>query len=290
MAIRVATIVDVPLDGDREPTRPRRWTGLPRRAPALTRRSPARLARVGPPGHALGRDTPASRGDRCEDGTIGASDLAAGGPEESIVQPEWSPDGVAPPRQRPERLVEPLPRARRAATRAARSDGRGVRGPGLDLRPLVVRVPHRRLDRRVGPVRWARPARPRRCRASTSGEVETPFTELDGLRIGAASRRRPRRVARRGDHARHVRSRRRSPRPGVLRRATLARDRPGGHLAPRDRSRSRSTDDREAHALYYRPANAAFVGPDDERPPLVVLSHGGPTSNASSALDLGSSC
>ena len=28
------------------------------------------------------------------DGTVGTSDLAAGGPEESIVQPEWSPDGV----------------------------------------------------------------------------------------------------------------------------------------------------------------------------------------------------
>ena len=29
-----------------------------------------------------------------EDGTLGRSDLAAGGLDESIAQPEWSPDGV----------------------------------------------------------------------------------------------------------------------------------------------------------------------------------------------------
>ncbi len=37
-----------------------------------------------------------------------------------------------------------------------------------------------------------------------------------------------------------------------------------------------------AHALYYRPTNPQVVGPEDERPPLLVVSHGGPTSNTSS--------
>lgn len=37
---------------------------------------------------------------------------------------------------------------------------------------------------------------------------------------------------------------------------------------------------RTAHALHYAPRNGAFIGPDDERPPLIVLSHGGPTSAA----------
>jgi dipeptidyl aminopeptidase/acylaminoacyl peptidase len=32
--------------------------------------------------------------------------------------------------------------------------------------------------------------------------------------------------------------------------------------------------------------NAGFVGSDNERPPLIVMSHGGPTSSASSDLDL----
>ena len=41
-----------------------------------------------------------------------------------------------------------------------------------------------------------------------------------------------------------------------------------------------------AHALYYPPTNAEFVGPEGEKPPLIVLTHGGPTSNASTALNL----
>src|SRR5579872_4591664 len=39
-----------------------------------------------------------------------------------------------------------------------------------------------------------------------------------------------------------------------------------------------------AHALYYRPVNPNCAGPEDERPPLVVMSHGGPTSATSPEL------
>lgn len=41
-----------------------------------------------------------------------------------------------------------------------------------------------------------------------------------------------------------------------------------------------------AHALFYPPHNPAFQGPAGELPPLVVISHGGPTSATSSALSL----
>src|SRR5205823_6528346 len=41
-----------------------------------------------------------------------------------------------------------------------------------------------------------------------------------------------------------------------------------------------------AHALYYPPANPAFEGPAEDRPPLIVMSHGGPTDEATSAFDL----
>lgn len=47
-----------------------------------------------------------------------------------------------------------------------------------------------------------------------------------------------------------------------------------------------SADGRTAHALLYRPRHEGLVGPDGERPPLVVFSHGGPTSAARSMLDL----
>jgi dipeptidyl aminopeptidase/acylaminoacyl peptidase len=41
-----------------------------------------------------------------------------------------------------------------------------------------------------------------------------------------------------------------------------------------------------ARALYFPPTNPAFRGPDGERPPLLVMSHGGPTSAASGVLSL----
>ena len=43
---------------------------------------------------------------------------------------------------------------------------------------------------------------------------------------------------------------------------------------------------RTAHALYYPPRNDDFEAPDGERPPLLVLSHGGPTAQTEPALDL----
>jgi dipeptidyl aminopeptidase/acylaminoacyl peptidase len=44
-------------------------------------------------------------------------------------------------------------------------------------------------------------------------------------------------------------------------------------------------DGLRAHAFHYRPASRDFVGPEGERPPLVVVSHGGPTSAATSVLN-----
>jgi dipeptidyl aminopeptidase/acylaminoacyl peptidase len=41
-----------------------------------------------------------------------------------------------------------------------------------------------------------------------------------------------------------------------------------------------------AHALFYPPRNRMFVAPEGERPPLVVMIHGGPTSATTTALRL----
>lgn len=41
-----------------------------------------------------------------------------------------------------------------------------------------------------------------------------------------------------------------------------------------------------AHALYHRPANPAVAAPAGERPPLLVMAHGGPTSAARGQLQL----
>jgi len=42
-----------------------------------------------------------------------------------------------------------------------------------------------------------------------------------------------------------------------------------------------------AHAFYYPPANRDFVGPEGERPPLLVKAHGGPTGSTSPVLNMG---
>jgi len=47
-----------------------------------------------------------------------------------------------------------------------------------------------------------------------------------------------------------------------------------------------SAGGRTAHALLYRPARATVTGPAGERPPLVVMIHGGPTSAARPMFDL----
>lgn len=45
-------------------------------------------------------------------------------------------------------------------------------------------------------------------------------------------------------------------------------------------------DGETAHAYFYPPQNPAFEAPAGQKPPLVVTSHGGPTSRRGSALDL----
>jgi dipeptidyl aminopeptidase/acylaminoacyl peptidase len=47
-----------------------------------------------------------------------------------------------------------------------------------------------------------------------------------------------------------------------------------------------TTNNRTAHALFYPPKNSKYAGPADEKPPLLVISHGGPTSATTSNLRL----
>lgn len=47
-----------------------------------------------------------------------------------------------------------------------------------------------------------------------------------------------------------------------------------------------TTDGRTAFGYYYPPANAAYVAPEGELPPLIVKSHGGPTGQSTKSLSL----
>jgi dipeptidyl aminopeptidase/acylaminoacyl peptidase len=118
----------------------------------------------------------------------------------------------------------------------------------------------------------------------TVTKVDLPFTELEGLRVGGWQAA----VLAAGPHD-----------GGVLLRLDPRTGQPAGVLArsisePLDADALptaepitfQTTGGAIARALFFPPTSGAFQGPDGERPPLLVLSHGGPTGAAPSALSL----
>ncbi len=47
-----------------------------------------------------------------------------------------------------------------------------------------------------------------------------------------------------------------------------------------------TTDGETAHGFYYPPCNPDYSGPTDERPPLLIICHGGPTGATESSLNI----
>lgn len=60
-----------------------------------------------------------------------------------------------------------------------------------------------------------------------------------------------------------------------------------GYLSEPEAVEFPTANGRTAHAIYYPPKNQEFAAPAGEKPPLLVLSHGGPTSATTIKLDLG---
>ena len=225
----------------------------------------------------------AGRGDRRR-WDARRADLAAGGPDESIAQPEWSPDGGPPLRHRPER-------AGGTCTACPRAHGSSALAPMeaefADPAWIFGRSSYGFLRR------W----QDRRCRAAAAAAIACS-TSHRATSSARSTRRTPSSRASIGP----LRTSSCWPGAGppdvivpldpetlatgqVLRRASAIALDPGAISFP-EPIEFPTTGGREAHALFYPPRNPEFVGPDGERPPLVTLSHGGPTSNASTALDL----
>ena len=76
----------------------------------------------------------------------------------------------------------------------------------------------------------------------------------------------------------------------TLRKATDVLDRAdpplGDYVTPVEAIAFPTSGDRTAFGLFYRPRNPDYAAPADEKPPLLVKCHGGPTSAASSTLSL----
>jgi dipeptidyl aminopeptidase/acylaminoacyl peptidase len=72
----------------------------------------------------------------------------------------------------------------------------------------------------------------------------------------------------------------------VLRRSLDQDIDPGYVSVPRSIAFPTEDSQATAYALYYPPTNPDYVGPSDERPPLIVESHGGPTAMTPAQLSL----
>ena len=277
-----AAIVDIALDGDRPPRvlyEGPDFLAAPRPSPDGRRLAWLEWDHPDMPWDA----TRLRVAEVADDGSLGPSDLAAGGVDESIAQPEWSPEGTL-------HFV---------------SDRTGwwniyrlAEGPRLEpLSPIDAEFadPAWQFDRSSygfladGSIVAAGRARGRDrlfhiSPHETIGEVSSPYTEIGTLRVGPGGV-----VANVGtptvpptivsiDPATLATS-------GVLRHSTSIAVDPA-YISIAEPITFPTAGGRMAHALFYRPVNPDAVAPDGELPPLIVRSHGGPTSNAANALEL----
>ena len=221
------------------------------------------------------------------DANLGPARLVAGSRSESISQPRWSPDGrlhyISDRTGWWNLYVDDGGAGRALAPRAAEfAEPDWTLGQSsfvfLDDGTIVV----------VWHSAGTRPARLPAARARARARV--------------ARDRRPVHLAREPGRGRRRRGRGRRVRRPRARRWCGSRC-PSGDVEVLKRGRERAVDPGyvsvpspiefptedglHAHALFYRPANQDFAGPDDERPPLIVVSHGGPTGATDSVLNLG---
>jgi dipeptidyl aminopeptidase/acylaminoacyl peptidase len=278
----VAAIVAVPLDGGHEPrvlVQGPDFLAAPRLSPDGARLAWLEWDHPDMPWEATRlRVAPVEA-----DGTLGQSDLAAGGLDESIVQPEWGPDGTLHfvsdrsgwwnlyRLEEGPRLVPLAPAEAEFAdptwtldqsTYAFLADGSIVavaRSAGRDR--LYHLEPGDQL-----------------------GEVQTEFTEFSGLRAGPSSVLVLAASPTEATVVLALDPETLAP-TGVLRRSSPIVLDPD-YLSRPEPIAFQSTDGREAYALYYAPRNPVAVPEPGELPPLVVHVHGGPTSNASTGLNL----
>jgi dipeptidyl aminopeptidase/acylaminoacyl peptidase len=217
-------------------------------------------------------------------GAIGERVRVAGGPDESIFQPEWSPDGslyFVSDRSGWWNLyrwldgeVESL--CQMEAEFGAPQWGLGMRTYGFASAERIICSYTQRgvwhiADFDTGP-RTLRP-------------VPTPFTEITragmvvsskGVVFGAGS---PTMAASVMYHELA------GGQTESLRRTSDAEVDDGYVSAPRS-IEFPTERGLTAHAFFYPPKNRDYAAPEDKRPPLLVMSHGGPTGTTSSTLNL----
>jgi dipeptidyl aminopeptidase/acylaminoacyl peptidase len=222
--------------------------------------------------------------DLGDDATLGEPRAVAGGPSESIFQPEWSPDGTLHfisdrtgwwnlYRQDGDHAVDLTPMAAEIgapmwefgySAYAFLSDGRiacSYRKEGIDHLAMLDPATSELLELDL----------PYWC-------YDPPYIVSDGARLVllAGGPSTPAEVVSLDLDTRAVEVLRVSSEPDVDPAYFSV---PRGIEFPTDGGVT-------AHAWFYPPANPDFAAPEGERPPLIVMSHGGPTAESSPEFSL----
>ncbi len=217
-----------------------------------------------------------------KDGSLFRETLIAGGDSESIFQPEWSPDGelyfVSDRtgwwnlyRSR-NRQIEPL--CPMEAEFGLPQWVFGMRTYGFASSSEIICVVIKegisqlaRLDTNAGRLE----------------EIDTPYRRIDWIRVignrvlfAASSLFESTSIVSLDLETEQV---------VVLKRSSeLAID--VGYISQPQSIEFPTTGGLDAYAFFYPPQNRDYIAPEGERPPLLVMSHGGPTSAASPTLSL----
>jgi len=217
-----------------------------------------------------------------EDGLPRNAQMIAGGGEESIVQPEWAPDGT---------LVFVSDRsgwwnlyrwsesgAQPVAPMSAEFAGPqwifGMTWYGIDDDGTIVAAARGNARENLWLI----------TPDGASRRLEVPDDDIASLVVGGG------RIVYIGGSATEpsavVALERGSGERQVLRRSFEV-EFPTEYVSRPEPITFPTSHGAEAHALFYRPNNPDFTGRPGELPPLIVAVHGGPTSNAGGVLSLG---
>jgi dipeptidyl aminopeptidase/acylaminoacyl peptidase len=223
-------------------------------------------------------------GNLASDGTLANERRVAGGVEESIFQPEWSPDGTLYfvsdrsgwwnlYRQKEDGTSEALHEM--AAEFGMPQWVFGMSTYAFESRERIICAYIERGSSRLASLN---------TRTLDFETIETPYTDITYLRAAKGL------AAFRGGSptspASIVKLDLSTGKTETLRRSNELQIDPGYFSIPQA-IEFPTENGRTAHAFFYPPRNHDYSQPEAELPPLLVKSHGGPTSAATTTLALG---
>jgi dipeptidyl aminopeptidase/acylaminoacyl peptidase len=216
------------------------------------------------------------------DGSLGQATLVAGGPAESIVQPEWSPDGTL-------YFISDrtdwwnLYRIQDGEIQAIQPMEAEFGGPMWRLRTAFYAFESAERIICAYPREGSSRLAVIDMMTLEMREIETPYTSIGSTHAApgkvlflAGSPAEASALVQLDLDSGHIQ---------VLRRSSEIQV-DSGYVSVAQAIEFPTEGGLTAHAYYYHPKNRDYAGPADERPPLLVLSHGGPTSATSPVFQL----